>query len=507
MEQLESFKRPHCLANVRLFLLNLMILSTVIVVRAKIPYNAVGSDININGVYYNLDSTNKTASVTKAKMNFINAPASVTTSKYSGSIIIPSTVEYEGDSYRVISIGLYAFLNCNDLISVTLPSSITSISTDAFEGCNALTSVNIPESVTSIGQGAFSDCSSLTSIIIPSSVTSIGFGAFSNTSALTDIFCFAESLPTVHSRDMSSRGEIELINVYGELSCDYDNVTLHVPRGSIEAYSTTAPWNKFKNIVAIEDQGIVYNFNDKDKTAEVIKNPNGYSGVIVIPATVMHDGEKYTVTKIGKDAFRKCSELISVSIPNSVKTMGSYAFSESSNLTSVTIGSSLTNIGYAAFWKCSGLVSMTIPNSVTKIEDFAFQYCNGLTTITIGSNVTSIGYVAFGDCTSLTSLVLPASLKEIGDHAFHNCSGLTSVAIPEGVVSIGQSSFYGCIGLKYVDIPESVLEIGYESFKNCTGLTSVSFPESLYRINSWQCDDHREMGILWMQQFGYRTYP
>ena len=281
---------------------------------------------------------------------------------------------------------------------------------------------------------------------------------------------------------MSSRGEIELINLYGELSCDYDNVTLHVPRGSIEAYSTTAPWNKFKNIVAIEDQGIVYNFNYKDKTAEVIKNPNGYSGAIVIPATVMHDGEKYTVTKIGNDSFRNCSELISVSIPNSVKTMGSYAFSESSNLTSVTIGNSLTNIGYAAFWKCNGLVLTTIPNSVTKIDDYAFQDCTGLTSLALPTCLKEIGDNAFRNCSGLTSVAIPEGVVSIGQSAFSECSGLVSLSIPNTVTTISRTAFYGCIGLKSIDFPESVLEIGYGSFQNCTGLTSVSFPEGLYRI-------------------------
>ena len=150
--------------------------------------------------------------------------------------------------------------------------------------------------------------------------------------------------------------------------------------------------------VEVEIDGINYDFVPKAKQATVIKKSSGeYSGEIVIPESVEHEGTAYSVTSIGSYAFNYCSGLTSVTIGNSVTSIGTQAFEGCSGLTSVTIGNSVTSIGDCAFADCYGLTSVTIPNSVTSIGGAAFYGCSGLIFVNIGNSVTSIGAYAFRD--------------------------------------------------------------------------------------------------------------
>ena len=194
--------------------------------------------------------------------------------------------------------------------------------------------------------------------------------------------------------------------------------------------------------------GIKYDIITKGKVATVKKS--SYSGDIVIPATVEHNGVTCSVTSIGDCAFYGCS-----------------------GLTSVTIGNGVTSIGGSAFYNCKGLTSIEIPNSVTSIGNYAFKDCSGLTSVTIGNSVTSIGGCAFQYCSGLTSIIIPNSVTSIGYQAFEGCSGLTSIEIPNSVTSIGSDAFEGCSGLKSVTIPNSVTSIGSDAFRNCENLADV----------------------------------
>ena len=132
-----------------------------------------------------------------------------------------------------------------------------------------------------------------------------------------------------------------------------------------------------------------------------------------------------------------------------VTTIGEYAFNDLTNLTSVTIPDSVTSIGASAF-SLTSLTNVTIGNGVTSIGELAFYYCTSLTSVTIGNSVTSIGFQAFIDCTHLTSVTIPNSVTSIGNGAFYNCASLTSVTIPNSVTSIGSSAFRACISLTEV---------------------------------------------------------
>ena len=189
-----------------------------------------------------------------------------------------------------------------------------------------------------------------------------------------------------------------------------------------------------------------------------------------------------SVTSIGPEAFAKCKSLTSIKLPDSITSIGDKAFFECTALTSITIPKSVTSIGTGAFFDCTALTSVTLGNSVTSIGMGAFGGCESLTSIKIPDSVTSIGEVAFAECTALTSVTLGNSVTSIGTGAFGRCKSLTSIKIPDGVTSIGNEVFSECTALTSVTLGNSVTSIGKSTFEKCESLTSIKIPDSVTSI-------------------------
>ena len=402
------------------------------------------SDIQVNGIWYNFDWRTETATVTFEGSSGFTYP-----NEYTGEVVIPAFVTYEGTTYSVTSIGSSAFSGCSSLTSVTIPNSVTSIGGSAFYECSNLTSVTIGNSVTSIGSSAFYRCSSLTSVTIGNSVTSIGRSAFFSCSSLTSV-----TIPN----SVTSIGE-EAFRFCSSLT------------------SVTIP----NSVTSIGD----YAFHGCSGLTSVTI-PNG-------------------VTSIGDDAFYGCSGLTSVTIPNSVTSIGRSAFSSCTALTSVMIGSNVGTIGEYAFNECENIesvvwnakncddfhyteapfyyirtqiTSFTFGDSVNHIPSYLCYEMDKLRTMIIpgSSNNVTIGQSAFYGCSSLTSVVFPYNLTGIGVNAFSQCKNLTSLDIPESITSIGEYAFSGCTNLISVSIGNSLTSIVNNVFSSCSNITNIIAP-------------------------------
>ena len=484
-----------------------------------LPLLASADTVEIDGIYYNLENVAKTAEVTWGNYS------------YSGDIIIPETISYDGVVYDVTSIGYYTFGGDKDLISVVIPNSVTSIGNSAFSGCEGLITIDIPNSVTSIGIDAFGgtawynnqpdglvyagnvlykykgempenttvtlrdgtlgisdkaflECKGLISIDIPSSVTYIGLEAFSKCSNLTSVY-IPNSVTSIGIRAFyfcSSLSNIEIPN-----SVTY--IGWYAFDGSAW-YQNQQDGLVYAGKVAYRYKGVM-----PDNTNIIIKE--GTLGIADYAFTYCNGLKSViipnSVTYIGENAFSSCSSLTSIDIPNGVISIGYSSFVECSKLTSVTISNSVTSIGGSAFSNCSGLTSIIIPNSVTSIAPNAFSGCSSLTSIKVEND--NPQYDSRKDCdaiieTSSNSLiigcketVIPNSVTSIGDEAFMNCIGLVSIDIPNSVTSIGSSAFYNCSGLTSIDIPNSVTRISFRAFRGCSCLTSVTIPNSVTSID------------------------
>ena len=373
------------------------------------------------------------------------------------------------------SIGGSAFSGCSGLSTISLPDGLTSIGQSAFKGCSGLTSISLPDGLTSIDQYAFSGCSGLKSIILPPSLASVGYDPFSNCTGLVK-----SAYPNKINKPF-----------------DYGTRVSYNPDGAI-----------------VED-GWVYGPNKES----IYFAPIDWEGEYVVPESVASIGDYAfkncdeltsvtipgSVTEIGYQAFMDCKALSNLVLEDSEEelSLGDSAFDSCpiskiylgrniadgtpfrsmSDLESVTIGASVKSIQERAFYGCSGLTSISLPDGLTSIGESAFSGCSGLSSISLPDGLTSIGDSAFSGCNALSSISFPDGLTSIGESAFYGCSELSSISLPEGLTSIGDSAFSGCNGLNSISIPGSVNSIGNGAFSGCYGLKTLRIEDGSDELN------------------------
>lgn len=390
----------------------------------------------------------------------------------------------------VKAIDNFAFYECKDLTSITLPACITAIGREAFSGCVRLESIAIPDGVETIGERAFSNCRNLTLMVLPKSLTKIGDSVFSNCESLVDL-----TIPFVGaSRDATNADNTtHFFYIFGTSE---ENIPASVKRVTVTGGPVLA--SAF--------------FKCQSLTSVVLPDD---------------------LTAIADQTFSNCTELTSIIIPARVTSIGNSAFVNCPKLTSIVIPKEVTSIGKRAFGRCRGLTSIRIPKNVTEIGDEAFDYCSGLTGVditdlsawckisfgydtanplvvagklylngtlvtdlVIPSDVTNISNV-FAGYTELTSVTLSEGVVSIGDYAFSGCTKLASATIPQSVKSIGKKAFYQC-KLTSITLPGNIESIGDYAFYQCAGLKSLSFSQGIKSIGDYafsECINLRSLYI------------
>lgn len=405
---------------------------------------------------------------------------------YSGDIVIPSSVTYDGLTYKVTKISSYAFNQDSGVTSVSIPNTVTSIGDEAFGGCSGLKTLTIPSSVTEIGEAAFSGCA-FNPLVIEGSLKTYST-AFTKMSTSSVVFCKTSEVNKVKQY---FKGEVYVIGTVSE--------------------------------VVRED--IRYRLLSNNKTAIVLGTVDGGAnyakGTLVIPDEVVEAGVTYKVTKVSPYAFYKDMELSSVVLGSNVAELGSYAFAECGHLLNVKLSGALKKIPGYAFYNCYSLGEVEIPDGVEEIESYAFQNCRMLGSsvpLKISSSVWYIRENAFDGCrsmanievdedswhftsrdgvlysNSLSSLVfcppsntvgaftLPDEVRTIENSAFKDCTGITSITMSDKVTSIGNFAFRGCYNLWSIRLSQQLESLGAAALAGCKGLVSIVLPRSLKTV-------------------------
>ena len=324
----------------------------------------------------------------------------------------------------VTSIGDYTFYGCSGLTSVTIGNSVTSIGVGVFAECTGLKSVTIGNNVTSIGEYAFYGCTGLASVIIPDSVTSIGESAFRDCSSLENI-----TIPFVGASETASKGYDQVFGyIFGYTTRDYSSQS--VSGATFQYYGNSKDYyyyipSSIKSVTIT--RGIIPNraFNNCSGLTSVTIGKGvtsigvyAFSGCKGLTSITIPDG----VTSIGESAFAYCTGLVNIMVAdgntkyysdgNCLIDTTSKTLILGCNTSVIPNDGSVTSIGGSAFRGCTGLANITIPDGVTSIGGSAFSGCTGLTSITIPDGVTSIGVEAFSGCTGLTSITFNGTMEE-----------------------------------------------------------------------------------------------
>ncbi len=433
------------------------------------------------------------------KLTSVDIPNTVTTIGYSAfkgcislnTIALPSSLTAVPDSLfrgctsinsitignTATSIGEYAFEGCISLSSVSIGNSVETIGNYAFDGCATLGSIELPNSVTSLGSNSFRACALLTTatlgnsletindqafygcvllsgIVIPDSATSIGNRAFYQCRMLETVD-FGDNVATIGDSafyDCTKLSSVTLPNAITAIG-----TSAFYGCSSVTSYTIGASSPNYSSA-----EGVLFN---KTQT-QLINYPAGNTRTTyTIPDSV---------TSVGNYAFLKSDDLETLVIPNTVNSLGTNAFYDC-ELVNVTIGNGILNLD--AFRFNDKLETVVIGNGITAIPDNMFKNCTSLTDVTLGTSIVTIGSNAFYGASSLDSISIPSSVITVGDQAFFDCTSLSSLIIGDHVTTLGTNVFEGCSSLVSVTIPSSVISIDEDAFYRCTSMTSINVDE------------------------------
>ncbi|WP_300905623.1 leucine-rich repeat domain-containing protein [uncultured Bacteroides sp.] len=397
-----------------------------------------------------------------------------------------------------VNVDDFSCTDCSALTSINFKGTIgTTISRYAFKGCSSLKSINLFEGIATIGEYAFTDCTALTQLTMPATLTSIGNCCFGN-SGLTGL---------------SLQRNLTIIGEYAFAGCA-NLVTINFPPNVTEIKEYTFNGcEKLKDIVL--PNGLIYikdyAFNGCSSLGKVTI-PGGVQNIS--PGAFKNSGLTEVILKEGvmnlsNDSFDGCLLLKKVTFPTTMKTIGGfsntgikeiafaegaapeaisdYAFLNCDSLSAITLPNSIKSLGTGAFYDCDTLKTVKLPTGITKIAKQAFYHCGFLQSVTIPQSVTEIEAEAFAACSKLTAISLPSALTAIGIGGFHS-AGLTNITLPEGITTIEPGTF-GSGKLKSIKLPKSLKQITSSNETYYLGSVPSGYYKfgkdfSMYRDNS-----------------------
>ncbi|MEE1055744.1 MAG: leucine-rich repeat protein [Acutalibacteraceae bacterium] len=366
----------------------------------------------------------------------------------------------------VTTLGSYTFEYCYALEEITLGLGIKTIPYSFAYNCKALKEITIPENVETISNYAFKNCSALSNIKFNSKLTQINYEAFNNCDALT-VVDIPDNVKTIGDRVFAYCDKLTTLNIGSGVTTLNVSVVDDTP--SLTSINVSG-----ENTVFASLNGVLFN---KDMT-KLISYPRAKAGEYKMPDTVV---------TIGSYAFEDCKAMTAVTMSKALTTIESYGFIGCTAITSLEFGDNLNTIGYQSFTNCSGLTSVKLGINTKTIDGYAFSGCTSIESIDFGKSLTSIGGWAFYNCSNLPSVVLPDTVTTINSEAFYYCTSLKSVKLGSGLKTIGTWAFEYCTSLESIEIPDAVTNVGGSAFYNCSALKSVkigrgttSFPYELY---------------------------
>ena len=375
----------------------------------------------------------------------------------------------------ITSIGERAFYGCTNLTEVSLPYSVTNVAESAFSYCTSLVEILLPENITVIGENAFSHCTSLSSLLLPDSITEVEGNAFEGCTKLSNVK-LSNQLETLGYHAFGNCASLTQIEIpkslkYTPCSSGYDYGPFNgsgLKTVTFEYGTSEIPSSLFYHATNL--QNIVF--------VNTITSINGgatYAGAFYGCTSLKTVSLPDSITSIGERAFYGCSNLESIKIPSKLQDISSGAFYNCKKLKDIVLPETVTAIRKNAFYGCASLPSINLPDGLQTIENSAFYECKALTDITIPKNVTSIGTSAFYNCDGLQTAVINAS-GTVGSQAFYDCDALTSLTLADSITKIGSSLCYGCDKLTDIKFGKYITEIPDSAFRKCAALQSVTLP-------------------------------
>ena len=418
----------------------------------------------------------------------------------------------------VTSIGKYAFKNCVKLVNISIPDSVTVISDGAFYGCKKLLSIHWAESLEQINYEAFENCVSLEAITFPKTINTIGPSAFSDCTSLSSIsftdnnkggayvdiqssaFSNCTALENIsfsknvrYLDDSSFSGCSSLTNV------ELDDAITTIERfafcncSSLKSITLPSKLKKLGYSFIANTQitsltipaGLTTCTTGGSSTYESQYGPLG--GANTLKELILEPGMEYIPDNLARVESTSGTHLTSISIPDSVTTIGQYAFKNNAKLTNISFPDSVTVISDNAFSGCKKLISIRWSENLEQINYEAFQNCISLEEITFPKTVNTIGNLAFSNCTSLSSISFTDNNKggayvDIQSSAFSNCTALKNISFSKNVRYLGDSSFSGCSSLVSIELDDAITTIERLAFCNCSSLKSITLPSKLKKL-------------------------